>query len=203
MSVDAKAFIKGNVSFEEIEAFLKRTEGNASVKPAGSNQDSFFACRWIEFKDRSGKARSMFAFSSEIPDEGLAEEIKEWVGNDRLTIVSLFSDEEGKRVTREIAARFGGWHQPADSREEYERVMMENPSKAERFAESSEIWKASAKRLAEAMKAFCEETRNLDPSVLETAMKAGPGDSDADGWFAQASAALDAEIERLSKEAED
>lgn len=200
MSVDAKAFIKGNVGFPEIEAFLKRALGDASIRPAISDESSESA--WIEFSDGAGKGRSAFVFRSKIPDAGLDEDILKWAKDDGLTIISLFSDEEGKRITRMIAERFGGWHQPADCREEYERVLMKNPTKEERFAESAEIWKAEAEKLAEAMRAFAEGTRGLDPAVLEAAASAGAGDLDACGRISKAVSALDEKAGTLRKKKE-
>ena len=200
MSVDAKTYLKGDVSFEEIEAFISTIAKEAGVRPAFSDEIS--KCAWVEFMDGNGKRRSAFVFRSSFsPDESLDEEIREWVGNDGMTIVSLHSDDEGKRITRAVAERFGGWHQPADSRDEYERILKKDSTKAERFAENAEMWKKAAVALADAVEVFAERTKNLDPSVLASVVKTGSEEPEKIlEKLKLASKALDEEAERLADE---
>ena len=129
----------------------------------------------------------------------LPEEIRKWAGGDGITIVSLFSDDEGKRVTRAVAERFGGWHQPADSVEEYARVPKKDASEAERFEEGAEIWKAAAEKLAEAFGAFARETASVDPMVAASAELAAGG-LDIRARLEKAVSAVEAEAGKLLAE---
>lgn len=205
MSVDAKAYLKGNVPFEEIEGFMKRiTTPKATYKTASENDDA--RCAWIDFEDATGKSRSAFLFRSNLPDSALAEEIAEETQGIGVTVVSLFADSEGVRITREITERFGGWHQPSDCVEEYDRILMKAPSPEDGFVESAEIWKVAARRLKDAADEFAARTRNLDPRVLEVTEWIGTfrlNGGTLRNSLESAEAALDAATRRIRAEKKD
>ena len=173
MSVDTKAYLIGDVPFEKILAFLKRTE-DADAKVNGASDDKWAKCAWVDFRDGEGKGRSAFLFRSKSRDDSFDRQILEATGNDGVTIVSLASNEEGKRIMLKIAERFGGWYVANDCDGEPPlRVYRKDLNETEMFLESAKAWKSAARKLKQAAEKFRMETEGLDPKVLELAENVG------------------------------
>ena len=173
MSVDAKAYLTGDVPFEEIHAFIKSAEDdNARLRDV--TDDKWSKTAWVDFTDGKGEKRYAFLFRSKIRDDASDSRISEEAGEDGVTGVSLAANSEGQRIILGVAERFGGRYLANDcSGDAPVRVLKKNMTPAERFREHANIWKSAAEKLKKAAEEFRAATESLDPEVLSMAESAG------------------------------
>ena len=175
MAVMTKAFLKNDVSFEEIAAFLKRTEGDVDLNHYSGKSESV----WFVFSDRNGTERNVAAnrYTRDLElfyrwAEQHYPAVNKWAGEDGFIVISIGANAEGTRIAEAIAERFGGWLQPDDFCQEFHHIPKKDLSAEERYIEGVELWKAAAKELSDAIDVFIRKTEPVDTAVIADANKA-------------------------------
>lgn len=183
MSVDSKAYLLGNVDFEEINSFIKATiDPDAKLllkseqKCHGPYEEFKGQCidpkgMWItksaviHFKDKCDMNRSAFLFFSTILDNDFLFKNPEYRKNGA-TIIILHCDSEGKRITYELVRRFGGWHVACDSNPEYIRVYKLHPTEEEILQENAWRIKLLKDSISNNLNSLLEAVKNYGKDLL-------------------------------------